>query len=257
MPSPAPVSEGATYGIATRPFHHHYLGQDPLPPLSHARYLATVFSFHLGPLYHFFREDQLNEALSTVYDKTVTDSETPVLWRVQLLLVVAMARLILARGPSELGPPGVAAFLEAMRLLPDIKALYTNQILSIGILSLIALYLQSADMRTAAHVYVSPNFFRPFPEQRVLILLCRLVKHKDLLCPLVFIEKRRREFLNVKSASIAAGCGGQCISSILSCLSTWAALYPFRIRTLTSHYRSLKMTTMPVCPSECTSNLRA
>ncbi|KAK2628739.1 hypothetical protein QTJ16_001842 [Diplocarpon rosae] len=71
-----------------------------------------------------------------------------------MLLVFAFGKSILAREVSQSGPTGAAYFARAVEALPDPHRLRQDPILSIEILSMLALFMQAMDMRRAAYDYV-------------------------------------------------------------------------------------------------------
>lgn len=129
-------------------------GPEQVPKRDQAEYLMTTVLFYFGSIYHFFDKDRFLAKLEDFYDYDKRISRTD-LWHIEFLLVMALGKLLLGRGVSDLGPPGTMEFLQAMKLLPNTANLYREQVVSTEILCCICMYLYCVDMRSAAHNFVS------------------------------------------------------------------------------------------------------
>ncbi|PBP24834.1 hypothetical protein BUE80_DR004218 [Diplocarpon rosae] len=148
-----PIPDGA-YGT---PFEQPLLdlsGID-LPPEDYAEYLTNTLLFTLGPLYYLFDKNVFLARLRSFYrDENAGRKHQAGLWHLKMLLVFAFGKSILAREVSQSGPTGAAYFARAVEALPDPHRMRQDPILSIEILSMLALFMQAMDMRRAAYDYV-------------------------------------------------------------------------------------------------------
>ena len=131
------------------------LTKQELPSFDHALYLMNTVKFHVAQLYHLFDETVFIKHLHQFYDPSPPDTRDSGLWYIQYLLVIAFGKTFLAQRTPGDPPPGTIFFARAMKLLPDIKGLYEDTLMSIEILCGISLYLQCIDHRNSAYVYVS------------------------------------------------------------------------------------------------------
>lgn len=132
------------------------LAIERLPSYEYAVHLTNIVKFHIGLYFHLWDDSLLATQLHRFYtqdDMSVTDSNRT--WLVQLYLIMAFGKALTVRGRRDRSPPGSNYFTLAMSLLPDLAYLYRDVVASIEILCTISLYLQSADHRNAAYLYVS------------------------------------------------------------------------------------------------------
>jgi proline utilization trans-activator len=128
---------------------------DGLPSLEYALYLTNTVKFHLGQLFHMFDEASFMPHLHEFYNNPVVKIKESRLWFIQYLLIIAFGKAFLVQdGPSKL-PPGFTYFARAMNAMPGMVVLFEDPVLSVEILCSVSLYLQSADNRNSAYVYVS------------------------------------------------------------------------------------------------------
>lgn len=125
-----------------------------LPSFDHALYLMNTVKFHMAQLYHLFDETIFTEHLRQLYGPSPPETAEFGLWYIQYLLVIALGKTFLVQRTARDPPPGAIFFARAMKLLPDIKGLYEDTLMSIEILCGISLYLQCIDHRNSAYVYV-------------------------------------------------------------------------------------------------------
>lgn len=132
-----------------------------LPPLDFAEYLTNTVTFYAGSLYCLYDKAAFLGRLRDFYAK-VSSGNMPKagLWHIQMLLVFALGRAVLAREHTKAGPAGTTYFLRAVEALPDIHRLYEDPALSIEILCLVALFHQSVDAGQEAYGYVRHVFLR-------------------------------------------------------------------------------------------------
>ena len=81
-------------------------------------------------------------------------ARTASLWHIQVPIVFTFRKSILAREAGPSGPTGSAHFSKAIKSLPDSHRLRREPILSIEILSIVALFMQALNMRRATYFYV-------------------------------------------------------------------------------------------------------
>lgn len=126
-----------------------------LPSIDHALYLMNTVKFHIAQLYHLYDEPFFTKGLHQFYENDHPYIQSFNLWYVQYLLIMAFGKKFLLQKSPTAHKPGSSYFTRAMRLLPDIRGLYEDPLLSIEVLCGISLYLQCIDDRHSAYVYVS------------------------------------------------------------------------------------------------------
>jgi hypothetical protein len=156
-----PSSEEETYRMASKKIRNSMIFNfNDIPSHNYAEYLANTTIFHLNATYHLFEKKTFMQKLANLYENEIhqgqlSSSALQDHWHIQFLLVVALGKLFLGKGASQLGPPGAADFLCAMKLKPDVSDFYDEDpTLGTEILCLEALYLLSADMRKSSYVSV-------------------------------------------------------------------------------------------------------
>ncbi|BCS30175.1 uncharacterized protein APUU_80478S [Aspergillus puulaauensis] len=126
-----------------------------LPSADYALYLINGVKFHVGQLYHLFDETRFMELFHDFYNAPADVARVNKIWYVQFLAILGLAKALIvqpSRGATAL--PGSDLFLRAMSLLPDTPYLFSDALTSVEILCTISLYLQCADLRNSAYVYI-------------------------------------------------------------------------------------------------------
>lgn len=151
-----PILDGA-YGVPWRQHPIDLSGLD-LPNEDYAEYLTNTVSFTMDPLYYLYDKAVFFSKLRQFYiDRAAGKDRSRELWPIQMLVVFAFGKSILAREAGPSGPAGALYFARAVEALPDSHRLYSEPILSIEILCMFALLMQAMDMRFAAYEYVRIN----------------------------------------------------------------------------------------------------
>ncbi|PLB34900.1 putative C6 transcription factor [Aspergillus candidus] len=126
-----------------------------LPSLEHALYIVNTVQFHFGYLYRLFDEKEFLRNLHEFYDNAGAKVHETRLWYVQFLVILAFGEaLLVPMRKASSTATWTKLFSRAMSLLPDITGLWQNPILAIEVLTLIALYFHSVDMRDTAYCYI-------------------------------------------------------------------------------------------------------
>lgn len=147
--------ENRAYGLS---WDRSSVGRDIfqiLPSQDHSSYLVGTVKFRVGRMFHIFDEDDFLEHQSRFYresDATVADSR---LWFIQFLLILAFGKAFTEDRHEDTSLPGSRLFVHAMESLPDIPGMLEDRLRAVEIFCAIALYLQAADMRNSACLYVS------------------------------------------------------------------------------------------------------
>ncbi|KAJ4253777.1 hypothetical protein NW762_010171 [Fusarium torreyae] len=127
----------------------------PLPRLSYAEYLANTVFIQFGSLYALFDPAVFSTRLREFYDERARGTVTiPKLWHIQMLLVFAFGKSLLAREHSESGPSGMMYFNYAIGAMSDIRRLYEDPLPSIEILCLAALFMHATDLLQESYVTI-------------------------------------------------------------------------------------------------------
>lgn len=158
-----PIRDGA-FGVPWRTNAVDMSAID-LPTEEYAEYLTNTVNFTMGSLYCLFDEAVFLERLHGFYTDMCSGhiDQSRGLWHVQMLVVFAFGKSILAKEAGPSGPTGAEYFARALEGLPDAHHLYQEPTLAVEILCMFALFLQALDMRSAAYDYVSNN--QPFPNR--------------------------------------------------------------------------------------------
>ena len=127
-----------------------------LPPIDYAIYMLNTVKFHLGQLYRLFDDEEFLQNLYEFYDDALGKVQETRLWYIQYLVILAFGEAFLTPvRTAENAPSWSRFFTRAMSLLPDVPALWHDPVPAIEVLTLIALYFHSVDMRDSAYCYVS------------------------------------------------------------------------------------------------------
>ncbi|XDG06182.1 hypothetical protein ABKA04_005797 [Annulohypoxylon sp. FPYF3050] len=125
-----------------------------LPAADYALYLYNTAKFHLAELFGIVDEPFFLEQFESFHESPWETAQTHRLWFIEYLLFLAYGQAFLASGPWFNSPPGSHLAARAISLLPDPAYMYDETMRSIEVLALVALYLQSIDMRGAAYQYI-------------------------------------------------------------------------------------------------------
>ncbi|KAF9891058.1 hypothetical protein FE257_004993 [Aspergillus nanangensis] len=125
----------------------------PIPSESEAQELLDTVVGSLGRLQHLFDPRALADCLATVDDPGADSAQASVLWRIEMLMVFAIGRLLAGTLKEDEAFPGERFFLEAMAQLPNVCEITAAGTLGIEIMGLIAFYLQCADRKEDAYIY--------------------------------------------------------------------------------------------------------
>ena len=126
-----------------------------LPCLDLAEYYTNTVTFSFGSLYHCYDHEAFMDNLREFYADRETGCQKPAsLWQIQMLLVFACGKSILAREATKTGQTGMNFFAPAIEALPDIRALQNEPILAIEVLCLVSLFLEASDIRSGSWGYV-------------------------------------------------------------------------------------------------------
>lgn len=133
-----------------------------LPSFEHALYILNTVQFHFSHLYRLFDEKEFLRNLHEFYEDAGQKVQESRIWYVQFLVILAFGDAFLApvKRASNIAS-WTKYFSRAMSLLPDVTILWQSGLLSIEVLTLIALYFQSIDMRDTAYCYVRSATLTP------------------------------------------------------------------------------------------------
>ena len=155
LPETSMRIEGDVYGLNSRfcqvPAIDDVRG---LPSLEVALFLLQTVKFHTNSLHHLFDEESFTSSLYQFYNDPQQHAMQYKLWYAHYLVIMAFGK---ALGPSPShngGLAGLDLFARGIKVLPDLIYLCQEPVLASEVLCGIALYLQSTDHRTAAHVYI-------------------------------------------------------------------------------------------------------
>lgn len=126
-----------------------------IPSIDYAIFLINAVKFHCTQMMHLFEEEEfmfnLHAFYSSTSDKAVWRES---LWYIHFLMIIAFGKTFVQQKNHSPRPPGADFFIHALQLLPDTNKLCRDPIVATEVLCCIALYLQSLDSRSAAHVTI-------------------------------------------------------------------------------------------------------
>lgn len=134
------------------------LGVDKIkywPTEGDAYSMLDIVVLNVGISQHLFDVRTFLDRLSSLFDDNAPDGTVPELWYAECLLVFAIGRLLQAKWDDMSKPPGDEFFREALKRIPDFSSLRKQGVLGVELMGLIALYLQIADRKEDAYLYVS------------------------------------------------------------------------------------------------------
>lgn len=148
-----PIRDGA-YGTPWKQRNLCLAGLE-LPTVEYAEYLVNTTWFATCSLYYLFDKKTVLSNVERFYAEGPHTAEKHTeLWHIQLILIFAFGISILAKDVGSSGPRGTEYFARAMEVIPDGHRLAMNAVTSVEVLSLVALFMQSIDMRFGAQQYV-------------------------------------------------------------------------------------------------------
>ena len=127
---------------------------EDVPSFNDTLYLLNAVKFHSRQMLFLFDEDQFLPHLRELYERGIEKVKSMPLWFVQYLLLIALAKALLAASRNPEFPAGSVFFERAMSLMPDSVGLHQRPNLEMRVLYLAGLYLLSVDMKDAAYPYV-------------------------------------------------------------------------------------------------------
>jgi hypothetical protein len=152
--------EGEVYGInSVRPPLSTLSDLAGLPSIEVSQYYLQSVKFRTYPLFHLFDEADFTMHLRHFYQDPTAYAQTHLIWFVHYLVIMAFGKAFVTQARTDSEPPGLQLFERALRLLPDVTYLINERVESTETLCCIALYLESVDHRSAAHIYVRTCFF--------------------------------------------------------------------------------------------------
>jgi proline utilization trans-activator len=125
------------------------------PTLAEAHELLDIVLKSVGKLQHLIEPRMTSDRLSLTYQGSPSPRSSNDLWYNELLMIFALGDLLRGRLGENTRLPGIQYFVEAERCLPCLPQLRAMGLHAIGVLGMMAFYLQCADSRDDAYVYVS------------------------------------------------------------------------------------------------------
>lgn len=202
-----PIRDGA-YGIPWRVRNLDLSGVE-LPTQEYAEYLINTVYFYFDSLYYLFDKAAVLTRLADFYSTDIDYIEHYTqLWHLQLIVIFAIGKSILARGAEKSGPVGALLFSRAVEAFPDNHRFYQDPTLSIEILILFALFMQAMDLRLAAQQYVRLVLHSsPFGFSE-LTMIHRYVKRQESATPMATTENSSLLYIPMQSLNTDHNFGG-------------------------------------------------
>lgn len=130
-----------------------------LPPIDLALYLFHTVKFNLGQFFQLIDEPLFMFRLNELEANPVETAQKHRLWFAEYLIVMAFGKALFSAPSLGSAPAGYEYAARCLAILPDFAQLHDEGLLSVEVLSLVALYFHSIDMRVSAYQYVSTNHF--------------------------------------------------------------------------------------------------
>jgi proline utilization trans-activator len=108
----------------------------------------------IGRLQHLVEPRAVSDRISAAYTTSPPSFDRQDLWYVEILMVFALGQLLKGELSSITMLPGATWYTEAVCLLPEFATLRTAGPVAVEIMGLMAMYLQCADRREDAYLYV-------------------------------------------------------------------------------------------------------
>jgi proline utilization trans-activator len=129
------------------------------PTEEEAELLLNTVLTSIGSLQHLFDPRSVSDHLALDFTGHEPLDDPTNLWYVELLLVFAVGELLLGRLGDNASFPGEMYFMEAMNNMPVISHLNASGTQGIEIMGLLTFYLQCADRKDDAYIYVSLHYW--------------------------------------------------------------------------------------------------
>ncbi|KZL68803.1 fungal specific transcription factor domain-containing protein [Colletotrichum tofieldiae] len=129
----------------------------PLPSEEEARKLFDSMTFFIGYTQHHIDTREFSDRLAFFYSNVGDASQTQTPWYLEMLLVFAIGKLFSGSfdGEEKSGLPGLSMFAYVQSKLPSLSELYGLGKLGIEVHALAAVYLQNANRKEEAYLYIS------------------------------------------------------------------------------------------------------
>ncbi|KAK2031066.1 hypothetical protein LX32DRAFT_662090 [Colletotrichum zoysiae] len=129
----------------------------PLPSEEEARRLFDSMTFFIGHTQHHVDTREFSDRLAFFYSNLGDASQTQTPWYLEMLLVFAIGKLFSGSfdDGERSGLPGSSMFAYVQSKLPSLSELYGLGKLGIEIHALAAVYLQNANRKEEAYLYIS------------------------------------------------------------------------------------------------------
>lgn len=125
------------------------------PTEDRALALLQTFLDHLGTVQHHVDPRDFTKRTALLYSDLGARGTSSGVFYLTFLLVMAIGELLQGSSEGNEELPGARYYQEALNRLPGFSALRNYGVVAVEIMSLIAFYLQCADSKEDAYVYVS------------------------------------------------------------------------------------------------------
>ena len=125
-----------------------------IPGETEAYELLNAVLLYLGHVHHFFDVRDFSDRLAVFCRHPQDHDRKTTIWYLEILLVLAIGKLLRGEFDENGDLPGSAWFNHAMELLPDPTELRAHGAAGIEVLALVAVYLQNLDRKEDASIYV-------------------------------------------------------------------------------------------------------
>lgn len=124
------------------------------PTEEEANTLLELTVLHVGISQQLFDVRAFSDNLSRLYHDPSAEQALSSMWFTEALLVMAIGRLLLAKSDGSSSIPGDSFYNMALRRLPRLGESKKHGLIGVETIALTALYLQIADRKDEAYLYV-------------------------------------------------------------------------------------------------------
>ena len=129
-----------------------------LPSKEEAFQLLDTVLFYFEEPQHLFDARDVSDRLTSLYENQNEQLDHPNIRVLQILVILALGRLLRGEEDHLDQPPGTRMFIFVRDRLPNPEELRSHGVPGIEVLAIIAIYLQNIDQKEDAATYVSSSF---------------------------------------------------------------------------------------------------
>jgi proline utilization trans-activator len=126
-----------------------------LPPEKEAHRLFEIVNLYIGQTQNHYDPRELSDRMGLLYGSGNDTIQTHDLWCMEIIIILAIGKMLAAEFDDEGAFPGVKLFEFAYQNFPPLSVHYSQGRLGVETHALMAMYLQMANRKEEAYLYVS------------------------------------------------------------------------------------------------------